>query len=223
VGLFVSHLLLRDGSAVAADWFVLAVPFERVADLLPSELAGSPFFANIRHLTPSPITSIHLWFDREVMALPHAVLVDCLGHWIFNRGRQPNGDWYLQVVISASGSLRELGHDEVRRRIVAELGGMFPAVGEATLLRSKVVTEHTATFSAVPGVDRWRPTQTTPVANLLLAGDYTATGWPATMEGAVRSGYLAAEAILARAGRPAALLCPELGRQKGFPGSPVTA
>ncbi|MFO0826433.1 MAG: hydroxysqualene dehydroxylase HpnE [Gemmataceae bacterium] len=219
----IESTLLREGSMFVADWFVLAVPFERVADLLPNELASSPFFANIGNLAPSPITSIHLWFDREVMTLPHAVLIDCLGHWVFNRGRQPNGEWYLQVVISASGSLRELGHDEVRRRIVAELGSMFPAVGRATLLRSKVVTEHTATFSAVPGVDRWRPTQTTPVANLMLAGDYTATGWPATMEGAVRSGYLAAEAILARVGRPAALLCPELGRQKGFPARPATA
>jgi uncharacterized protein with NAD-binding domain and iron-sulfur cluster len=71
------------------------------------------------------------------------------------------------------------------------------------LLRSRVVTEHAATFSAVPGVDRWRPAQATPIPNLFLAGDWTATGWPATMEGAVRSGYRAAEALLARLGRPA--------------------
>ena len=74
-----------------------------------------------------------------------------------------------------------------------------------------MVTEHTATFSAVPGVDRWRPPQASPVPNLVLAGDWTATGWPATMEGAVRSGYLAAEAVLERVGRPERLLRPELG------------
>ena len=66
------------------------------------------------------------------------------------------------------------------------------------LLRCRVVTEHAATFSAVPGVDRWRPAQASPLDNLFVAGDWTATGWPATMEGAVRSGYLAAEALLKR-------------------------
>jgi uncharacterized protein with NAD-binding domain and iron-sulfur cluster len=88
---------------------------------------------------------------------------------------------------------------------------LFPGVRAATELRSKVVTEHTATFSAVPGVDRWRPPQQTPVPNLVLAGDWTATGWPATMEGAVRSGYLAAEVVLAENGRPEKLVQPDLG------------
>src|SRR5205823_13425350 len=85
-----------------------------------------------------------------------------------------------------------LGHEEVQRRIVKELAELFPAAVPAALRRVRVVTEHGATFSAVPGVDAWRPAQTTPLTNLLLAGDWTATGWPPTMEGAVRSGYLAA-------------------------------
>ncbi|MBA4187338.1 MAG: Carotene 7,8-desaturase [Planctomycetaceae bacterium] len=211
----VQHLAMRDGTTVNADWFVLAVPFERVADLLPESLvAQEPYFGNIANLTPSPITSVHLWFDREVQSLPHAVLVDCLGHWVFNRGEVTPGEFYLQVVISATRALRELGHDEIRRRIVTELGQVFPALGQAKVLRSKVVTEHTATFSAVPGVDQWRPPQASPVPNLAVAGDWTATGWPATMEGAVRSGYLAAEAILARAGRPQRILRPDLGTQR---------
>ncbi|MCE9565316.1 MAG: FAD-dependent oxidoreductase [Planctomycetes bacterium] len=210
-GSWVSGLAMRDGTTVNADWYVLAVPFERVAGLLPPDLVErEPYFGNIRKLTPSPITSVHIWFDRSVMSLPHAVLVDCLGHWVFNRGEVSPGEFYLQVVISAVRSLRELGHDEIRRRIVTELGCVFPAIGQAKLLRSKVVTEHTATFSAVPGVDQWRPSQASPVANLMVAGDWTATGWPATMEGAVRSGYLAAEAILTRAGRPEQLVRPDL-------------
>jgi predicted NAD/FAD-dependent oxidoreductase len=210
-GFRVSHLLLRDGSTFAADWYVLAVPFDRVADLLPEELvAREPYFGNVRNLAPSPITSIHLWYDRPVMALPHAVLIDCLGQWVFNRGEVTPGEFSVQVVISASRDLRELGHDEIRRRVVEELARLFPEAGRAQLLRSKVVTEHAATFGAVPGVDRWRPPQASPVANLVLAGDWTATGWPATMEGAVRSGYLAAEAVLARAGRPERLVQPDL-------------
>ncbi len=207
----VRHLELRNGSTSSADWYVLAVPFERVLDLLPAELAKrEPYFDNIRNLTPSPITSVHLWFDRPVLRLPHAVLVGCEGQWVFNRGAVGSGEHYLQVVVSASGELRARGREEIERHIVAELRQIFPSVDASKLLRAKVVTEHNATFSAVPGVDRWRPPQASPVANLALAGDWTATGWPATMEGAVRSGDLAAEAILTRAGSPARILRPDL-------------
>ena len=91
-----------------------------------------------------------------------------------------------------------------------ELARLFPAAVPAAVRRARVVTEHAATFSAVPGVDRWRPVQSSPVPNLFVAGDWTATGWPATMESAVRSGYLAAEALLARLGRPEPLVQPDL-------------
>jgi uncharacterized protein with NAD-binding domain and iron-sulfur cluster len=94
---------------------------------------------------------------------------------------------------------------------VAELRGLFRGARTARLLRARVVTEHAATFSAVPGVDRWRSAQTSPLGNLFVAGDWTATGWPATMEGAVRSGYLAAGALLGQCGHPARLLQPDLG------------
>jgi squalene-associated FAD-dependent desaturase len=207
----ISHLQLRDGSSLAADWYVLAVSFDRVTGLLPDDLiAREPYFDNVRHLTPSPITSVHLWFDSDVMPLPHAVLVDCLGQWAFNRGEVALGEFYVQVVISAASELKPLGRAEIERRIIAELAQLFPAAAKAKVLRAKVVTEHSATFSAGPGVDRWRPPQSSPLANLAVAGDWTATGWPATMEGAVRSGYLAAEAILARAGRPERILRPDL-------------
>ncbi len=205
-------LELRDGSVLAADWFVLAVPFERFTDLLPESLRAEPYFQAVQNLHPSPITSIHLWFDRPVLPLPHAVLVGCLGQWVFNRGEVAPGEFYVQVVISAARPLRGLGRDELRRRVVGELGRLFPPLARAELLRYRVVTEHSATFSARPGVDRWRPPQASPIDNLAVAGDWTRTGWPATMEGAVRSGYLAAEVILARAGRPARLLRPDLGR-----------
>lgn len=200
---------LRDGSPLSADWYVLAVPFDRVADLLPPDLvAREPYFAAPGHLVPSPITSVHLWLDRPTLRLPHAVLVDCLSQWVFDRGEVAPGEFYLQVVVSAA---RDLGnHADIQHRVLEELIRVFPAIGQAKLLRGRVVTERTATFSAVPGVDRWRVPQASPVPNLAVAGDWTDTGWPATMEGAVRSGYLAAEAILARAGQPAKLLQPDL-------------
>jgi squalene-associated FAD-dependent desaturase len=208
----VAHAALRDGSTLAADWYVLAVPFERVTDLLPEDLvAREAYFGNVKNLSGSPITSVHLWYDRPALARPHAVLVDCLGQWVFNRGQVAPGEFYLQVVVSAARLLRGAGTEEIRRQVTEELGRVFPEIRLAQLLRSRVVTEHTATFSPVPGVDRWRPTQGSPVGNLVLAGDWTATGWPATMEGAVRSGYLAAEVILERCGSPARLVQPGLG------------
>ncbi len=207
----VTGVELRDGETVSADWYVSAVPFDRLLDLLPAEVVGAePYFANLRHLETAPITSRHLWLDRPVTRLPHVVLVGCVGQWLFNRGEVTPGEYYLQVVVSAARALRGLGRAEVQRVIVEELGRLFPAFASAQLLRARVVTEHQATFCAVPGVDRWRPPQASPLPNLFVAGDWTATGWPATMEGAVRSGYLAAEAVLARLGRPERLVQPDL-------------
>jgi squalene-associated FAD-dependent desaturase len=207
----ITHVVLRNGEELRADWYVLAVPFDRVTDLLPEDLvAREPYFGSVKHLSPSPITSVHLWFDRPVMNRPHAVLIECLGQWVFDRGESAPGEFYVQVVVSAARPLRGVGREEIRRQIAEELARLFPTVRSAKLLRAKVVTEHAATFSAVPGVDRWRPPQASPVRNLAVAGDWTATGWPATMEGAVRSGYLAAEAILARAGRSGRVIQPDL-------------
>lgn len=224
---------LRTGELMDADVVVAAVPHERLLDLLPWEaIAHEPYFANLRQLFVSPITSVHAWFDRPIMKLPHVVLVDCLGQWVFNHTRveeaaarpvtlsptplvtpsppHPPRECYIQVVVSAAYQFRGLGHQEVERRILAELRRLFPAAGKARLLRSRVVTEQAATFSAVPGVDRWRPLQTSPLENLYVAGDWTRTGWPATMEGAVRSGYLAAEALLAKNGIGVTIVQPDL-------------
>jgi squalene-associated FAD-dependent desaturase len=203
-------LHLRDGTTHRAEHLILAVPFDRVLSLLPEPVAADPFFARIGNLTPSPITSVHLWYDRPVLKLPHVVLVDCLGQWVFNRGEVAPGEHYLQVVVSAARPLKGVGRDEITRLIADELAKLYPAVRSAEVLRTKVVTEHTATFSAVPGVDSFRPPQQTPLPGLFLAGDYTTTGWPATMEGAVRSGYLAAEAVLRAVGRAEQIVQPDL-------------
>ncbi|MFO0807053.1 MAG: hydroxysqualene dehydroxylase HpnE [Gemmataceae bacterium] len=200
---------LRDARELSADVYVAALPADRLLSLLPeSETAGSHIWSGLRNLAVSPITSVHLWFDRRLTAFPHVVLIDCVGQWVFNRGETTPGEFYVQVVVSAARSFSEAKAANIQRQIVDELAQLFP-VG-ANLLRSRVVTEHAATFSAVPGVDRWRPGPVSPLSNLLLAGDWTDTGWPATMEGAVRSGYRAAEAILARDGRPETIVQPDL-------------
>src|SRR5260370_15538230 len=96
----VHSLELRTGETLQADWYVAAVPFDRALDLLPGEVsAAHPYFQNLKRLKSSPITSVHLWYDRPVMNLPHVVLVDCAGQWVFNRGEVGPGEHYLQVVV----------------------------------------------------------------------------------------------------------------------------
>lgn len=202
---------LRSGEMLRADAYVSAIPQDRLLDLLPADYVdATPTFAKLRRLETSPITSVHVWYDRWVTQLPHVVLVGCLGQWLFNRGEVQPGEYYVQVVVSAARQFRGLGHDEVQRRIVAEIATLFSQAAGARVLRARVITEHAATFSAVPGVDQLRPHPESPLTNLFLAGDWTATGWPATMEGAVRSGYLAAEALLRRRGQAVCLVQPDL-------------
>jgi zeta-carotene desaturase len=126
------------------------------------------------------------------------------------RGGGGDEGQYLQLVISASYDLVQLSRAEIIELCRRELADVLPATREANVVKATVIKEVNATFSPEPGVDRWRPAQTTPISNLFLAGDWTQTGWPSTMEGAVRSGYLAAEAALTRFGQPAALLQPDL-------------
>jgi zeta-carotene desaturase len=174
-----------NGQRVQADAYVLAVPFERLSALA----SGSGL--DVSHFAHSPITGIHLWFDRPVTDLPHATLLDRTIQWMFNKheGRQ------IQLVVSASRSLNDMPRAEVIELALAELKEFFPRVQDAKLERAHVVKELRATFSAAPGLEGLRPGSATAVENLFLAGDWTRSGWPATMEGAVRSGYLAAEAV----------------------------
>lgn len=218
----VCGVTLRPGEAVAADFVVLAVPFDRVAGLLPE--AARRRIAGLAHLDrfeSSPITGVHLWFDRPVCPLDHAVVVGRRIQWVFNhtalQGRAgPDGTGqYLQLVISASYDLLALDKGAILAAVRADLARIWPVAREANLLRWWVVTEHGATFAVRPGIDAIRPAQRTEVEGLFLAGDWTATGWPATMEGAVRSGYLAAEGVLEDLGRPERLICP------GLPSAPL--
>ena len=209
----------EDGTVETADYYLSAVTQDVLPELLPAEIAErEPVFANLRHLRASPITGVHLWFDRAVMSEPFLTLLDSTTQWVFNK-TQLSGDGsgsgakdgqYLQLVISASYSLAARSRQEIIALCLAELRGVLPAIREATLVKGTVVKEMSATFSPAPGSDRWRPAQKSPLAGLFLAGDWTMTGWPSTMEGAVRSGYLAAEAILSDAGTPRKLLQQDL-------------
>jgi squalene-associated FAD-dependent desaturase len=206
---------MDDGREETADFYVLAVPHQTALDLLPAEVVErEPTFANLRRLRVSPITGVHFWFDREVMAEPFLTALGTTTQWIFNKSRlYGRSGGYLQLVISASYDLMQRSRQEIIDLCRRELRDLLPATREANLVKATVVKEAAATFSPEPGSDRWRPPQRTPLPNLYLAGDWTRTGWPATMEGAVRSGYLAAEAILAAAGETRRLVRPDLPPQ----------
>jgi len=165
-------------------------------------------------LRSSPITGVHLWLDRVVTEEPYLALLDRTTQWIFNKtklyGANETGNQYLQLVISASYGLVEKSRQEIVDLCWSEVQESLPAARDAQLIKATVVKEVAATFSPAPGCDRLRPGARSPLSNLYLAGDWTATAWPATMESAVRSGYMAAEVILANDGRAKALLCDDL-------------
>jgi squalene-associated FAD-dependent desaturase len=206
----------EDGSVETAEYYLAAVPQDVLPELLPAEVVErEPVFLNLRNLRASPITGVHLWFDRTVMSEPFLTLLDSTTQWVFNKTQlygvgEEDGGQYLQLVISASYKLASRSRQEIIALCLEELRQVLPAIREATLVKGTVVKEISATFSPAPGSDRWRPAPKSPLSGLFLAGDWTLTGWPSTMEGAVRSGYLAAEAILSDAGTPRKLLQPDL-------------
>ena len=205
----------------AADTYIFAVPHTALVELLPESVKQSdPSLANLDKIKVAPITGVHFWFDRPVMTEPFVTLIDTTTQWIFNKtalyadsngaGQNPASGQYLQLVISASYDLLQKSRQEIIDLCLTEVRQALPAVRNAELVKATVIKEAAATFSPEPGVDRWRPKQQTAVPRLFLAGDWTDTGWPATMEGAVRSGYLAAEALLRSEGTPRKFLQPDL-------------
>ena len=185
-----------NGERRTGDYYVCALPFER----LDAVGLAAP------KLEHSPITGVHLWFDREITTLPHATLLDRTMQWMFNKDRGR----YLQLVVSASRDLTPLSRNDIVDMAIGDLRLYFPRVKEATLVKAHVVKEQRATFSAVPGTEALRPGPETAYPRLFLAGDWTRSGWPATMEGAVRSGYIAAEAVARAAGRSDRFLLPDV-------------
>jgi squalene-associated FAD-dependent desaturase len=208
--------VLTGGGEQQFDFAVLAAPFQNVASLLPADAASEPIKQQLAHFEPSSITGIHLWFDREISPLPHAVLLDRTIQWMFHKSKFHEGrelgtqGSYVELVVSASKSLVQKSREEILDLATRELAEFFPAVREAKLVKATVIKEIYATYAVLPGLDKFRPEARTQWPRIFLAGDWTATGWPATMEGAVRSGYLAAEALTEYLGRPRKFLVADL-------------
>jgi squalene-associated FAD-dependent desaturase len=194
---------VADGEAVF-DYVILAIPFDGLSKVLPQTPAADALRRAVERFETSPITGIHLWFDRQISELDHAVLLDRTMQWMFNKSKLlSRGDStgsYVELVVSASKSLVDKSRAEIVDLALRELREFFPQAKEANLVKSTVIKEVHATYSPQPGADAYRPVPETPWPRVFLAGDWTATGWPATMEGAVRSGYRAAEAVARVAG-----------------------
>ena len=228
------------GERIDADHLIVAVPWHAAGRLLRGTVAAGlmPSISDWGAFPASPISGVHLWFDREITDMPHAVMVGTTSQWLFRdearglfrdeaRGKVRHDDtpgggtsgavieandndaakrFYYQVVISGSHDVRGSDRDALLGRVSDELRTAFPGARSAKLLRSRVVTDPQAVFSVTPAVERSRPTAETPLSWLHLAGDWVATGWPATMEGAVIGGRMAAASLLRREGmKPAAI------------------
>ena len=242
------------------DYLILALPFDGLDRVLPKTSDSASLRDVLTHFEPSPITGIHLWFDRQISDLDHAVLLDRTIQWMFHKSRLrcgagalarvpppdqekfgshsnsgPRSDFgwrsassaangpqsergalapdgsYIELVVSASKTLIDKSRTEIVDLVLSEVREFFPAARAANLVKSTVIKEIYAVYSPRPGIDAYRPLPQSPWPRVFLAGDWTATGWPATMEGAVRSGYQAAEALAQAAGRgPVRFLIPDL-------------
>jgi squalene-associated FAD-dependent desaturase len=193
-----SGVALANGETVTADYYVSALPPEAMLTLLPKRWRDDPALAPAATHTWSPIVNLHIWYDRPVADFDFLAFINSPVQWVFNRTRigelQGRGD-YLTVSLSGAWEHWSKTKDNLRELFLPELERLLPQAKGASVERFVVVKEQRGTFRSLPGAPENRLGARTPVANLVLAGDWTNTGWPATMESAVRSGNSAASSI----------------------------
>jgi len=200
--------VVTDEDFIRASAVISTVPPDRLARLCSSTLrAADPRLQRLEEFRTSPILGVHLFFDRPVMTTPHLVLPARATQWLFDKGRDGSGRHHVHAVISAADSWMDLEEREIARRVMEDLRWALPLLADESSgpiepVEVRSVKEKRATFAYEPGIDAMRPGAAPDLVgtgagcrNLYLAGDWCRTGWPATMEGAVRSGYRAAQAI----------------------------
>ncbi len=201
-GLLISEGVCRGvqsgAESVEADAVICAVPWVQFTTLVPGELLRSePSFTNILSLRPAPIISINLWFDRPVTDLEFAALRGTTIQWLFDKGKiLATGENYISLVLSGAHDHVGRSKEDLLATALDDLRSLLPESRAAKLTHSLVVKERFATFSPSWEAEAMRPAARTPVRGLYLAGDWTATSLPATIEGAVQSGYTAARHVL---------------------------
>ena len=192
----VAAVRLKEGETLPCSALILAVPSYRAPSLLPEALRETGCMASAASIPLSPIVSVHLWFDEDVMPQEILGVIGRRIQWVFNRrkigpeigsGDENGRKGHLSAVISAAHAFVDMGNDELTRIALEDLRSIFgPSAGHAT--HAVVIREKRGTFSCTPEVERIRPGCGTPVPNLFIAGDWTDTGYPATIEGAIMSG-----------------------------------
>ena len=196
----IAAIQLSNGDTLKADAYVSALPLENLMPLLPPPLADNPFFSNFQNLQTAPIVNVYLWYDRPVMEQDFVALVDSPLQWVFNKtaimGDNGAQGQYVTVSLSAAFDYVNQPKQTLQQMCAEAMKQAFPKAKFARVTHSLVVKQEKATFRCLPGSQRFRPTAKTAICNLFLAGDWTDTGWPSTMEGAVRSGVFAAQAVL---------------------------
>jgi squalene-associated FAD-dependent desaturase len=193
--------VITPGGPVDADAVVVAVPHDRAAAVVPPGSLLDP--GALVRLGTSPIVNVHVVYDRRVMDMPFAAGIGTPVQWVFDRTEASGLAAGQYLAISISGADREIDQrtEDLRRRFVPALASLLPGARDASVERFFVTREHAATFRQSPGTRGLRPPARTQVPGLFLAGAWTDTGWPATMEGAVRSGLTAAREALIHLGR----------------------
>ena len=206
-GRSIGGVRLASGETVQGDVYLSALPFHTLPSVLTSELNQEPFFAGIGRLTASPIVNVHIWYDREVMepsSPPFTAFVDSPLQWVFDKrsilassgagGAAGFDGQYICISVSGAWDYADKPKEQIRQVFTQAMAEAFPRARDARV-QQLLIVKSTATFRCTPGSARLRPPNVTPVENLFLAGDWTDTGWPSTMESAVRSGAAAARAI----------------------------
>ena len=181
------------------DAYISALPPDVLLPLLPADLAADEFFGRFERIDHAPIVALHVWYDRPVMDDALACFSDSSLQWVFNRTRMQEDSGhdgqYICVSISGAWSYADTPRSEIEAELLAELARVLPRARRANVIRALVIKHPHATFRCLPGINRLRPGSRSPVSNLLLAGEWVRTGWPGTMEGAVRSGQAAVRSL----------------------------
>ncbi|MFE1951436.1 hydroxysqualene dehydroxylase HpnE [Streptomyces sp. NPDC059524] len=190
------------GEVLDADTVVLAVPQREAHDLLPDGALDAP--ERLLGIGTAPILNLHVVYGRKVLKQPFFTALGSPVQWVFDRTEASGLTEGQYLAISQSAAQDEIDEPVavLRERYLPELERLLPAARGAKIHDFFVTRERTATFAPAPGVGALRPSARTKAPGLYLAGAWTATGWPATMEGAVRSGVSAADAALAALDRP---------------------
>ena len=197
----VRDITVGDGSTMSAGAYISAVPFWTLPSIVEGPLAASPTLHRLSNLQTSPIVNVHLEYDRPVMQGDFCYFLDSPLQWVFNSTRiygdtNEHRRQSLSVSVSAAWDYIGLERSDFAHTIANEMLHAFPDARQATLIDAVVVKQRNATFRCTPGANRFRPGPHTESPNLFLAGEWTNTGWPSTMEGALISGYNAAEAVM---------------------------